>query len=134
MKKQQFGFTLIEVMIVVVIIAILASIAYPSYRNYVLRTNRAEGAAHIMRVLQAQERYHSQNMAYTTKLTTTTLTDLGIPTNSETGKYSISTMAACTNSTIERCVSVTATAASTDPVCRNMTMTSRGVKSPEACW
>lgn len=128
MKKQQFGFTLIEVMIVVVIIAILASIAYPSYRNYVLRTNRAEGAAHIMRVLQAQERHHSQNMEYTT-----TLDDLGVPTNSETGRYSISTMAACSDS-IKRCVSVTATAASTDPVCGSMTMTSRGEKSPAACW
>lgn len=130
MKKSQHGFTLIEVMIVVVIVGILASIAYPSYRNYVLRTNRAEGAAHIMRVLQAQERHHSQNMAYTT-----TLADLGVPTNSETGKYSISTMATCSsNTTIASCVSVTATAASTDPVCSTMTMTSRGVKSPAACW
>ncbi len=129
MKKQQFGFTLIEVMIVVVIVGILASIAYPSYRNYVLRTNRAEGAAHIMRVLQAQERHHSQNMAYTT-----TLADLGVPTNSETSRYSISTMAACSGSAIARCVSVTATAATTDPVCNTMTMTSRGEQTPAACW
>ena len=129
MKSSQHGFTLIEVMIVVVIVGILASIAYPSYRNYVLRTNRAEGAAHIMRVLQAQERHHSQNMAYTT-----TLDDLGIPISSATYRYSISTMAACSGSAIARCVSVTATAATDDPVCGTMTMTSRGEKSPEACW
>lgn len=128
MSKQQ-GFTLVEIMIVVVIVAILASIAYPSYRNYVLRTNRAEGAAHIMRVLQAQERHHSQNMAYTT-----TLDDLGIPISSETNRYSISTMAACSGSTIARCVSVTATATTDDPVCGTMTRDSRGEKSPEACW
>lgn len=129
MKSSQHGFTLIEVMIVVVIVGILASIAYPSYRNYVLRTNRAEGAAHIMRVLQAQERHHSQNMAYTT-----TLDDLGIPISSETNRYSISTMAACSDSTIARCVSVTATATTDDPVCGTMTRDSRGEKSPEACW
>lgn len=129
MSKQQ-GFTLVEIMIVVVIVAILASIAYPSYRNYVLRTNRAEGAAHIMRVLQAQERHHSQNMTYTT-----TLTDLGIPISSETNRYSISTMAVCSEDIpIARCVSVTATATTDDPVCGTMTRDSRGEKSPEACW
>lgn len=63
-SKRHSGFTLIEVMIVVTIVAILAAVAYPSYRNQVLSSRRADGQQALMSLASAMERYHSRNLTY----------------------------------------------------------------------
>lgn len=58
------GFTLIELMITVAIIAILAAIAYPSYQNYVLRTQRSAAEACLSEYAHFMERYYTTNLTY----------------------------------------------------------------------
>jgi len=45
MKKNEQGFTLIELMIVIAIVAILVAIALPAYQDYLVRTKVGEGLA-----------------------------------------------------------------------------------------
>ncbi len=58
------GFTLIELMITVAIVGILASIAYPSYREYVAKSRRAEARTVLLAAQQWMERFYSENYRY----------------------------------------------------------------------
>lgn len=77
MTKQQHqnGFTLIEVMIVVAIIGILAAVAYPSYREYVARSRRAEAKAILVASQQWMERFYTENFRYDQNSAGTAVTD-----------------------------------------------------------
>ncbi len=76
------GFTLIELMIVVVIIGILAAIAYPSYTQYVIKTNRVDAQAEMVKVAALLQKYRVLNSTYLkVDGTPLTLADLGVSSN-----------------------------------------------------
>ena len=67
MKKTR-GFTLIELMITVAVVAILASVAYPSYTQYLVRSNRSSAVSFVMDLASRQEQYNLDARQYTNQL------------------------------------------------------------------
>ncbi|AVH32131.1 pilin [Vibrio fluvialis] len=60
-RKQQQGFTLIELMIVVAIIGVLSAIAVPAYKNYVSKSELASGFATLKSLVTPAELYIQEN-------------------------------------------------------------------------
>lgn len=140
--KRTRGVTLIELMIVIVVVAILASIAVPSYRNYILRTNRTEGRAALLRVQVAQEKFFLQNNTYAGNaiLATAPPAGLGIATTTESGHYTVA-VAPGASGTIATSYQATVTAAGGQTqdtaACLTLTINDQGTRTPlesSGCW
>lgn len=68
--RRHEGFTLIELMITVAIIGVLAAIAYPSYLQYIVRSNRAAAESYMLELTSQQQRYLLDARAYAGDLAT----------------------------------------------------------------
>jgi len=64
-KKNEKGFTLIELMIVIAIIGILAAIAIPQFSAYRTRSYNASANADLRNACTAQEAYYVDKSTYT---------------------------------------------------------------------
>jgi len=64
--KRERGFTLLELMIVVAVVAIIAAIAFPSFKEAIRKSHRAEATQALNDIALRQEKYRSNNATYGT--------------------------------------------------------------------
>ena len=69
MHRNEKGFTLMELMVVIVIVAILAAVAVPLYINYVKDAQRTEARAAIGAIITAEQTYYLKSPAFTPSAT-----------------------------------------------------------------
>jgi len=62
--KENSGFTLIELMLVVAVVAILAAIAIPNYLKFVGKTRRAEVKYNLEAIFKAEVSWYSERNVF----------------------------------------------------------------------
>lgn len=130
LRKNNRGFTLIELMITAAIVAILASVAFPSYQQYVIRSNRAAAQAEMMDIANRQQQFFLANRSYAT-----TLAALGYSLPGELNeRYTagITTNNAATPPNFTVTFTPIGAQASDGPT--PLTLNNQGIKSPAGKW
>lgn len=123
-----------EMIIVVVLVAMIVTIAIPTYRSYILKSNRADAIHTLLAIQLAQEKYRMNNSNYGT------LTQVwsGV-TSTDKGYYNLAISNVSTTS-----YTITATAVGNQASdmengnsCATLTLSFANnvtTKTPAACW
>jgi type IV pilus assembly protein PilE len=135
------GVTLMELLVVIAILGIITAVAVPTYRKYLIRTQRSEAKIALLQLQTAQEKFYMQNNSFTDNVTDASPAGLGLLSTTESGKYDIDVDLS------DDAQSYTATASphanggqEDDNECENFSINNlgtRGVSGPmgtKACW
>lgn len=131
-EKRAYGFTLIELMIVVAVVAILAAIAYPNFSDSVRKSRRGQAKADMVEVAQILERFHTVNNSYVLDAAT----KAGLPTQSPkkgTARYDIAISGESQSAFL---ITATPKTGQDKDICGTMTINQAGAKTPTTaeCW
>jgi type IV pilus assembly protein PilE len=144
-RSSQRGVTLIELMTVIVVLGILVSIAVPSYRRYLIRSQRTDAMTALLQLQTAEEKYYLQNNAYTSDVTgsvTASPPGLGLLENSAQGYYKMEvTLGTGSQSYTAKATPVVGKGQDSDKECNIFTLTDTGNKGVSSatgtaanCW
>ena len=89
-KKDNEGFTLLELLVVIIIIGILSAIALPSFLNQAAKAKQSEAKTYVGSVNRAQQSYRIENTSFGG---TVGQLQIGIPTSTDYYTYAISAAA-----------------------------------------
>ncbi len=129
--RKNYGFTLIELMIVVSVIALLGAISYPMYTRYVIKSKRAEAKTALLELSQFQETYRADNNRFSGSLS-----DLSASENTENGLYKLSIDFDATKPReyTLHAKAVEGKSQTSDEGCTELSLDHRNKKLPADCW
>ena len=76
MKKRAYGFTIVELLIVIVVIAILAAISIVAYRGIQDRANQSGASSKVSQAVKSIQLYFAENDRYPDNLTAAGVADV----------------------------------------------------------
>ena len=137
---RSYGVTLIELVVTMAALAILTAIAYPSYTQYVIRSNRAAVQSLMLDVASTEEAYILDARNYLAgDLGKGELSALGVSSaDSRAKNYAVTVLAAAGSFDYQVIATPTGAQLKADP-CGKLTYSKNGLKTADGstlaeCW
>lgn len=142
----QRGVTLIELVVVIMIVGVLAAVAIPSYRNYVIRSQRSDAKDALLALSTQMEKHYLQCNDYGDTLAPDpdcAAREVQGADVSENGWYDLSIVAPDATGFAVTATAVAGENQAQDLECQSFSVTDRGVRTAlndggddntEECW